>query len=237
MSFTKSRAFSVIYMFVISAVFAGVLTGIRTGTADRVADNEKTARNRNLVEVFELIETGPDTTGQALEKAVEKNVQQLWVVEKESGPVIVQEQPADSDNVVYCMWALVDSDKKPRAYAFPVGGSGFWGPIEGIMSVDTDFETIRTVVWTRQTETPGLGARIEEDAYREKFRGKKAPDPEEQRFEVVPEGTMGDDAYKVDQISGATQTTVVGMGRFLNDNFAKWHRYRPLVESYFNRRD
>jgi len=49
------------------------------------------------------------------------------------------------------------------------------------------------------------------------------------RLTVVPEGAMGDDPHKIDQITGATQTTVAGMGVFLNENFADWHRFLPML--------
>ena len=175
----------------------------------------------------------PQTTGAELAGAIRENVRSFWVVETTAGKRLFDQEPSPAEKIIYHMWAMVDSRSDLQAYAFPVGGKGFWGPIEGLMSVETDGVTIRTVVWTRHSETPGLGGRIDEPQYREKFRGKLAsPDI---RLDVVPDGTMGDNPHKIDQITGATQTTVVGMEAFLNDNFKKWHEYLPLLHEYFQR--
>ncbi|HPQ69963.1 MAG TPA: FMN-binding protein [bacterium] len=231
MSFTKSRAYSVLYMFALSALFAGLLSLVKVVTAEQVADNERTAASKNLVRVFELMEITPQTTGAQLADALTKSVRPLWIVDN-GGPKLVDAEPDKTATVLYRLWLALDDAGRPRAFAFPIGGKGFWGPIFGLMAVAPDGLTIRNIVWTRHGETPGLGARIEEDQYRAKFKGKQAADPAVARFRVVPEGTMGDDPHAVDQITGATQTTVVGMGKFLNDNFAQWHRYLPLLLDY-----
>jgi len=230
-SFTKSRAYSVLYMFALSALFAGLLSLVKVVTAEQDADNERTAASKNLVRVFELMEITPQTTGAQLADALTKNVRPLWIVD-DGGPKLVNAEPAKTAPVLYRLWFALDDAGKPNAFAFPIGGKGFWGPIYGLMAVQPDGLTICNIVWTNHGETPGLGARIEEDQYRAKFKGKQAADPAVARLRVVPEGAMGDDPHAVDQITGATQTTVVGMGKFLNDNFAQWHQYLPLLLDY-----
>ena len=230
MSFKKSRAFSVLFMFALCALFAGVLSAIKVVTADKVRDNQILAASKNLVLVFELVPIESDTTGAQLAAAIRRSIRTFWFTEENGAVLLTDEKPEAGRKVVYRAWAAMDDRGRPVAYAFPIGGKGFWGPIEGIVSVQPDGETIRTVVWTRHGETPGLGARIEEGPYREMFRGKLATNPARHRFEVVSVGTAGDDPHKIDQITGATQTTVVGMGQFLNDNFAQWHTYFPMLK-------
>ena len=233
MSQKRSRTFSVVYMFVISALFAGVLSGIKVATAHKVADNEKIAATKNIVKVFELL---PDdqvdaALGAKLESLLSDRVKKYRTVSEATGTRLEPLELSAGGPADYLLWELTGEAGKPIAYAFPIGGRGFWGPVHGILSVEaSDGQTIRTVVWTQHGETPGLGARIEEKPYREKFRGKLASPPDEHRFTVVPDGTMGDDPHKIDQITGATQTTVVGMGQFLNDNFAAWHAVYPLLK-------
>lgn len=224
----KSRAFSVFYMFLLSALFAGLLSGIKVLTSKKVADNEKIEATKSIIKVFELMDITPQTTGDQLSEAMNKYIRSYWIVDQ-NGPVLVDSKPGPQATVLY-HFRTASKDGEFLGYAFPIGGKGFWGPISGVMSVMTDGVTIRTVVWTKQGETPGLGARIEEPAYRAKFRGKLASDPAQARLQVVPDGTMGDDPHKIDQITGATQTTVVGMGSFLNDNFAQWHKYLPMIK-------
>jgi len=228
-SLVKSRFFSVLYMFLLGAFFAGVLSAIRVSTADRIEDNQKFAESANLVRVFELARITPETTGGDLARLIQARIGSFWIVQRQGRPVCTDKEPGGLETALYRAWAAYDESGAVIAYAFPIGGKGFWGPIAGLLSVEPDGETIRTVAWTRHTETPGLGARIEEDAYREKFRGRLASDPADHRLTVVPEGAMGDDPHKIDQITGATQTTVAGMGVFLNENFADWHRFLPML--------
>ncbi len=234
MSLKKSRAYSVVYMFIISALFAGLISGIKVATASKVADNKKIAATKNIVKVFELMpdEETDKASGATLERTLAGRVNKYRVVPGDAAKMI-EPIPLNEDSKDYTIWVLLDEGRNPEAFAFPIGGRGFWGPVLGIMCVNAaDGKTIRTVVWTKHGETPGLGARIEEKQYREKFRGKLASHPSEERFTVVPEGTMGSDPHKIDQITGATQTTVVGMGQFLNDNFSQWHMVLPLLKTY-----
>ena len=57
--------------------------------------------------------------------------------------------------------------------AFPYSGSGLWGPIEGIVAIQPNFETLEGVTISRQEETPGLGSRITEPQYLAQFEGKR----------------------------------------------------------------
>jgi len=196
-----------------------------------VADNLKLDASKNLVKVFELAQVTADSTGEQLSDLIRDQVKTFYIINQGQTQKLVTQKPSAPSDLIFKAWASFDENGKLSAYAFPVGGKGFWGPIEGIMSVGPDGETIRTVVWTKHGETPGLGARIEEDGFREQFRGKKALPPTIKKFQVVAQGNAKNDPHKVDQITGATQTTVVGLGSFLNDNFEAWHKYRPLLEN------
>lgn len=236
MTSLKARAFSVVFMFALCAIFAGGLSVIKASTAEKVADNQKIADLKNLVAVFELMDDPSMATGAQLEQVLASSVHTFTAAETESGTTLTESALDKPTSGAISLWVLVDKNGQPQAYAFPVGGRGFWGPIEGVLSVEADGETIRTVVWTKHGETPGLGARIEEDQYREKFRGKKAIDssnPANPKFKVVGEGTMYGQ-YQVDGITGATQTTIIGLGGFLPKNFETWHRLFPQLQKKLN---
>lgn len=232
MTSLKTRAFSVVFMLVISAVVAGGLSLIKALTAEKVADNQKIADLKSLVAVFELMDDPEKATGAQLEQVLASSVRTYTATETKSGITLTKGDPDKSIRGAIPLWVLVNDTGQPRTYVFPIGGRGFWGPIEGLLSVEADGVTIKTVVWTKHGETPGLGARIEEDGYRAKFRGKKALDPSDSNnpgFVVVPEGTMQAD-NQVDGITGATQTTIIGLGGFLPENFKTWHRLFPLLQ-------
>jgi Na+-transporting NADH:ubiquinone oxidoreductase subunit C len=97
---------------------------------------------------------------------------------------------------------------------FEVDGGGVWGPIEGIVTLQPDFETIVDVSILQQEETPGLGGVIAESQYLETFQGKV----------LVPQFIIAKDPSdnlpnEIDAIVGATNTST----RFqdlLNDDYA-----------------
>ena len=56
--------------------------------------------------------------------------------------------------------------------AFKISGSGLWGPIDGVIALDPDLETIKGLTIVHQEETPGLGGRIAEAQFLDRFTNK-----------------------------------------------------------------
>ena len=68
------------------------------------------------------------------------------------------------------------------------------------MGVSSDLAQITGLVFTDQSETPGLGGRIDELAYREQFRGLKISPGTKLAY-----GNQG--GSQIDAITGATLTS------------------------------
>jgi Na+-transporting NADH:ubiquinone oxidoreductase subunit C len=85
-------------------------------------------------------------------------------------------------------------------YVFLRSGPGLWGEITATVGFDGSLERLTGVDFLKQSETPGLGARISEAWFREQFRGKRGP------FSTVPEGEPAQD-NQFDAITGATLTS------------------------------
>lgn len=88
----------------------------------------------------------------------------------------------------------------------PFSGKGLWGTITGVIAVDNTFSRIVGMEITSHSETPGLGGRIEEDWFKEQFRGESISTD----IMVVQSGGMGDtdpDNGILDGITGATRTS------------------------------
>ena len=87
----------------------------------------------------------------------------------------------------------------------PIFGSGYGGTIEAMIALRGDMNTIAGLTVTTHSETPGLGARIEEPAWLLSFAGKQiADDTGAVRFAVARAQSSG--VHEVDGISGATRT-------------------------------
>jgi len=88
----------------------------------------------------------------------------------------------------------------------PVFGAGYNGTIRAMLALHGDMNTIAGVAVTDQSETPGLGARIEEPAWQAGFAGKRVADEAGRiRFAVASGPAAG--PHEVDGITGATRTS------------------------------
>ncbi len=108
---------------------------------------------------------------------------------------------------------------KPAAVAVPFTGMGLWGPIKGVLALESDLRTIKSVSFYQQEETPGLGGEIGADWFRRQFENKQLLSAEGQaEFRVLKPGAQAGPT-EVDGISGATMTSQrVGL---MLDNLAK----------------
>jgi Na+-transporting NADH:ubiquinone oxidoreductase subunit C len=91
----------------------------------------------------------------------------------------------------------------------PVEGSGYGGPIRGFVALSGDGGTVLSFSVYEHHETAGLGARIEEPAWRARFEGKRVRDAAGRlRIGVATERIDPADApHLVDGISGASVTS------------------------------
>jgi len=101
----------------------------------------------------------------------------------------------------------------------PVMGRGYQSTLRAWLVLDGDAQTVRALKFYQHGETPGLGARIDDDEWQAKWRDLRAFDADGVlRIGVRKAGSAYDEnaAYQVDGISGATRTMqgVDGMLRF-----------------------
>ena len=77
----------------------------------------------------------------------------------------------------------------------PMRGNGLWGPIWGYLGLDEDLNSVVGAVFDHKSETPGLGAEITTDNYRNQYKDKQ----------LLKNGESV--TVKVDAIAGATRTS------------------------------
>ncbi|MDI3280941.1 MAG: RnfABCDGE type electron transport complex subunit G [Bacillota bacterium] len=71
----------------------------------------------------------------------------------------------------------LDGEGRPVGLAIEVEGKGFGGPIRLLVGVDPETRRLTGLQVLAHQETPGLGARIQEEEWRAQFKGKAAGDP------------------------------------------------------------
>jgi Na+-transporting NADH:ubiquinone oxidoreductase subunit C len=94
-------------------------------------------------------------------------------------------------------------DNNSGSISFEFAGSGVWGPISGVITLERDIETIKSVRVLQQEETPGLGGVVAEAGYLSQYRGvKMTPQLAFRTTAAVPA-----QPNEVDAITGATRTS------------------------------
>jgi Na+-transporting NADH:ubiquinone oxidoreductase subunit C len=95
-----------------------------------------------------------------------------------------------------------------NVYVVPMVGTGLWGPIWGYVTVAGDGKTVVGAVFDHKSETPGLGAEINQLSFQKPFEGKTIFDENGDftGIKVMKGGAKGSE-HGVDAISGGTITS------------------------------
>lgn len=108
---------------------------------------------------------------------------------------------------------LIRNSSGDTLYIIPLQGRGLWGPIWGNIAVGSDRNTIVGATFDHKSETPGLGAEINQPFFQDEFNGKKLLD-ETGNFKSVKVVKGGittlpetQRIHAVDAISGGTITS------------------------------
>ena len=184
----KDSLHTIIYATVLAVVCALLLTGAAQFTEPYQRSNAQAEKIRGILGVLEAPFSG-EASIQELVAIYNNNVRE----EQRGELTLYLYQPAGEGGGI-------------EAVAVAFAGPGFWGPIKGFLSLESDMKTIRGIVFHEQQETPGLGGDIVTEGFRGQFKGKSIADETGKpgmRL-VVREGASA--VNEVDAISGATRT-------------------------------
>ncbi|WP_426360456.1 Na(+)-translocating NADH-quinone reductase subunit C [Pseudocolwellia sp. HL-MZ19] len=113
----------------------------------------------------------------------------------------------------------------------PIVGSGLWDLMYGYVGLESDLNTIRSVVYSDHKETPGLGAEVMNPKWKALWPGKKIYDEQGvAKVHLVKGGAKANDIHGVDALSGATLTSN-GVTRTLQFWFGE-EGYAPFITKY-----
>lgn len=112
------------------------------------------------------------------------------------------------------------------AYIVPLRGKGLWGPIWGYISFKTDMNTVYGTTFDHKSETPGLGAEINQEWFMKPFIGKQIFTDDGKLVSITIEkgGAKPGDIHGVDAISGGTITSK-GVQKMLLNNLTNYEAY------------
>ena len=111
-------------------------------------------------------------------------------------------------------------------YVLPLYGAGLWGPIWGYIAMNDDGNSIFGANFSHEGETPGLGARIADLDFQEKFVDKNLfKDGKYKGVVVLKKGMKSvTGAEQIDALTGATITSL-GVSAMLEDCLAPYEAF------------
>lgn len=172
----QGYSYTLVFTLVVTAIFTLVLAVAQTVFQPRITANQANAEKAAILYVFGISESNAAKIDALFEQYVSSdtiNDMEVYIFADEAGV---------------------------KNYAVPLTGAGLWGSIHGYLSVSADLSEITGLEFTKQSETPGLGSRIDEDWYKEQFRGIKIQD-------AVPVLADSSGISLVDAITGATSSS------------------------------
>ena len=188
---------SVAFMFVITLVCAFMVSGVKELNNQRIQLNQELKLRRIILQVLNISAPKQAPADEVI-ALFDKRVKTL----NHQGKAVYVAHGPDGSGIT--------------GYAFPVGGQGFWGPIEGMVAVDPKAEKLIGLAFYKHSETPGLGARITEAWFRDQFKGLKLQpiSGDKKIFYLKPSGS-GQKPNELDAITGASRTSQA-VEKFLN---------------------
>jgi electron transport complex protein RnfG len=113
-----------------------------------------------------LLSRVSDWTAPGIEQHMQEAVRQA-IATVQPGGVRSEKVPSGSLD----LYKVYDKDGKSLGYAMTIVGNGFSDKITLMVGVSEDLQSITGIEVLKQTDTPGLGARIVEPEFKAKFKG------------------------------------------------------------------
>jgi Na+-transporting NADH:ubiquinone oxidoreductase subunit C len=168
----KEKISMLVFVLILGAILTSALVAVDSYTATRIERNKTFKVKMRVLDALDIPYTKDDVEEKFSENVTTKEVKGVTFYTSQDGNT-----------------------------AFQISGSGLWGPVHGILALLPDLKspTIKGISIIHQEETPGLGGRIAEEDFLDKFRGKKIS-PE---LIIQPPGKANGE-NEVDGITGAT---------------------------------
>lgn len=145
-------------MFAITFVFISAVTLVHLYTKETIKVNETLALKRAVLDAAGI-------KYPAGAKADE--------IEEIAGESIREIKGRDGGTAYYEI--VKPGSDRAAGYVFQTSAPGLWGTVTAVVGLDSDLKKMTGIYFTRQNETPGLGARIDESWFRDQFSGKEGP--------------------------------------------------------------
>lgn len=233
----NSTSYTFIFVFILTAVVAVVLTGFRQITLETAKKNEDIFNKRAILLAVEdhlpngsLVKELQDEEVLAIFDKMEKFVvDSKGNIINDVNPALIDlEKEAKKAFDIQQLPFYVFEKEGNKFYILSVRGKGLWDDIWGFIALESDFNTIAGAAFDHKGETPGLGAEIKDNTdFALQFKGRQIMDNGKFVSVLVRKGGAVDKIHEVDGISGAT-ITANGVSKML---FEGIKFYLPYLET------
>lgn len=229
----QSNIYTIVYIIVMVVVVGAALAFTAMSLKNRQQANADNDKRRQILSSVNITADAADLT-QEFDKYITGQVvvnAQGDSVGSDAFSIKMEQQvkvPADKRLLPLYICSIDGSTK----YIIPLYGQGLWGPIWGYISLNEDASTVYGAFFDHQGETPGLGAEITKDAFRDEFRDKELFKGDKfLPIAVVKAGQapMSGEDY-VNGISGGTITSK-GVGSMLDQCLKPYKNYLEKLRS------
>jgi len=192
--------------------------------------NKSLDMKKNILDVAGLLEEGVNID-QAFREKIEAKLVDLatgdYVTDIDADsydqrkaakdPVTSEKIPVEKDiahiraKAKYAKIYLVKEGDAIKSVILPINGYGLWSTMYGFLALDADGQTVQSINFYDQAETPGLGGEVVNPTWRALWRGKKIYNEQGEPVLALVKGTVDPakpgSEYKVDGLAGATLTS------------------------------
>lgn len=234
----QSNSYTIIYIIVLVVIVGAALAFTAMSLRDRQQANASADKMKQI-----LASVGIEATAKDANRQFADHITRMLVVDTE-GNIVREGGPDDREIFDINIAAEAKKEASERQlpvyvcskdgmtkYIIPVAGNGLWGPIWGYVAFDSDGSTVYGTFFSHESETPGLGAEITKDAFRQEFHDKQFfKNGAFMPVMVVKAGQHPTDGSDyVDGISGGTITSK-GVGAMLDNCIRPYQAYLKTLK-------
>lgn len=234
-----SNKYIFIYSIILVAVVAVLLSVVAMGLKDRQQTNIANEKMQNLLAAIGLKdvpaseakaqymqyfkeELTVSTDGEIISQ-YDVASEQLATGEVRAFDINLKAEQAKGDNGAFPVYVFEKDGE--TGYVIPVQGNGLWGAVWGNVALKSDLNTIIGVTFDHASETPGLGAEITTDNFKNRFIGKQIIDADGVVKGIhVKKHADASKIDEVDAISGGTMTSN-GMDAMLTTDLPRYQKF------------
>ena len=237
------------FMVIVSVIFITALATVNEVTRARIERNFELEQAKSMLYAFNIfpqdfnenqlslstVTADIPWTEEGLLQATETRLEPVTVDISETMQAALAGSFLDGQSSVD-IYEGKNPEGEVIAYGFTLYGKGLWGSIEGFGVISADLQKMQGIDFTKQVETPGLGARIIQEEYKHFFRNLDLAGFYQENAAQTPiimvkqkeESNIESSTNSVQSITGATQTSQ-GVLDMVNSNLAV---YIKILQAY-----